>query len=182
MITYWVRAADYAVGNNALDECVVKAADRKVHFVEPVGLDRKADSLSIQDSIIDWNVEVLEVLLREIVVVREAQQELAGRRNSTRATAAVSLTEPGKSVFDEWKEIIYLPEFNADVALRRRRKADSVSLAANVVFQLKDFVSTISHMYRGNAFHNFEVRTIADPPFPCYLLIRDSPATCCFVL
>lgn len=167
MITYWVRPAESTPGHQFLDESMEKASEhRQVHFsddIAPPDFERKVswnEAMTVKDGLIDWNVEVLEVLLREIVAVREATniQRLQMGGTPSQSATAVSLTEPGKSVFEEWKEVIELPAFDPEIALRRRETVEKIILPANVVFQLKDFVSTISHMYRKNAFHNFEVK------------------------
>ena len=76
-------------------------------------IDRKTDRL------IDWNVEILTRFLKQVV----AQHGNNG--NSTiSAPVGIGTRAPGATVLDEVKEIIVLPEFDADA---NRRKAETAT-------------------------------------------------------
>ena len=65
-------------------------------------------------------------------------------------------TQPeGKTCLDEVTEVIMLPQFDAKAAAFRD-EYKNVQISQNVKAQLRDYVSTIASMYRGNPFHNFE--------------------------
>jgi hypothetical protein len=122
------------------DDCNLDAATKRL-------LDRKTERL------IDWNVEILTSILKQIVVQH-------GNRRSSEISVPMEVVTraPGTTVLDEVKEIIVLPEFDADA---NRRKADafagdSVELPENVSAQLRQYVSNIAALYLDNPFHNFE--------------------------
>lgn len=58
-------------------------------------------------------------------------------------------------VFDEVKEIITMPRFDAAKA-QKLKNAEDIELSAVVIWQLHDYVTSISTMYRDNPFHCFE--------------------------
>lgn len=62
----------------------------------------------------------------------------------------------GSTLLDEIAEIIALPEFNVRVVHREEQANREVVLPANVISELRDYVTCISTMYHSNAFHNFE--------------------------
>jgi hypothetical protein len=113
------------------------------------------------DRLVDWNVDILTRLLKQIHG-RRLQRGDTGRRGklSRRMSSRMLLTldeeNQKTSVLDEVSEIIMLPQFDkkyngvVDIA--------SIKLDPSVEKELRDFVYTIAMMYRDNAFHNFEVR------------------------
>jgi hypothetical protein len=66
----------------------------------------------------------------------------------------------GKIVVDEVAEIIALPQFSVG-AINAFAHADKIQLSEEIVSQLRDYISTIAHMYRKNPFHNFEVSSLS---------------------
>eukprot|EP00934_Nitzschia_sp_Nitz4_P004638 Nitzschia sp. Nitz4//scaffold197_size40390//30718//39231//NITZ4_007521-RA/size40390-augustus-gene-0.11-mRNA-1//1//CDS//3329540496//4628//frame0 len=56
---------------------------------------------------------------------------------------------------DEVVEVITMPKFSS-TSIQAMENATSVELDEVVVNQLKDYITTIAHMYRENPFHNFE--------------------------
>ena len=98
--------------------------------------------------LIDWNVQVLRQILRQI----------AARRGAT-PSCGLQPIEPhargSAAVLEEVKEIIMLPEFNAQ-ATDYQADFDSIQLSEAAEAQLYDFVSTVSSLYHDNPFHNFE--------------------------
>jgi hypothetical protein len=74
-----------------------------------------------------------------------------------------SFTQDGvadKIVVDEVAEVIALPQFTPK-ATTAISKADEIELSETVVFQLKDYITTIARNYRKNHFHSFEVSSIS---------------------
>jgi hypothetical protein len=61
----------------------------------------------------------------------------------------------GATVLDEVKDIVELPEFDAD-AVRNQEDPESIELDNVVLSQLREYVVTVATMYRENLFHNFE--------------------------
>jgi hypothetical protein len=99
--------------------------------------------------LIDWNVELLLRSLREVVARRQALSE------KTQTTKHCLSVAPGATVLDEVKEIITLPQFDAEAA-RQEREPEQIVLGPEVEIELHDYVATIAMMYRENPFHNFE--------------------------
>ena len=100
--------------------------------------------------LVNWTVEVLRKLLRQVVARREAQgsatvgpDQLKYKRQS------------GHTVLDEVAEVIIIPGFDAKVA-KRQKESSLVYLGEDVEMQLHAYVTNIAYMYRDNPFHNFE--------------------------
>lgn len=108
--------------------------------------------------LIDWNVETLVRLLKQIVVRRKA---ISQSRTPTIASAVVPNFSkcahfPAHSDYlKEVKEIITFPEFDGRVD-KLRTNVDDVKLPSDVTEQLRTYVSCIAGMYQDNPFHNFE--------------------------
>ena len=100
--------------------------------------------------LIDWNVELLAGLLRQI----EAQRR--DLRLRSRDGAPTMELKGGSTALDEVTEIITLPQLQQGAKGKRTRPED-VELSVEVITQLRDYVTTIASMYRDNPFHNFEV-------------------------
>ena len=108
--------------------------------------------------LVDWNVETLSKLLKQVVARRNAQAKAGGSNPMPTSQEDVSAYhEATTCCFEEVKEIIALPEFNSDVA-RMQEPFDKVALKQEVVEQLRAYVLCISGMYssHNNPFHNFE--------------------------
>eukprot|EP00977_Amphora_coffeiformis_P016571 scaffold5169_cov172-Amphora_coffeaeformis.AAC.2 len=108
--------------------------------------------------LIDWNVETLVRLLKQLVGRRKA---ISQSRTPTIASAVV--TNFSKSVhfpqhsdyLKEVKEIITFPEFDGKVD-NLKVNVDEVKLPSSVHEQLRTYVSCIAGMYQDNHFHNFD--------------------------
>jgi uncharacterized membrane protein len=130
-------------------------------------ISHEAKASERREQLVDWNVQVLTKLIKQIVARRNAT--FAGRsllapstylrgesgeqvQNSTSISSSLSLGN-GRPL-DEVKEIIKLPDFDKRVA-RRQQIAESIELPAAVIHELKLFVVAISSLYQDNPFHNF---------------------------
>jgi hypothetical protein len=112
-------------------------------------------ALSVQSSrqqrLVDWNVELLTGLLKQVE---------AHRRNNNGATKYASSNtarlrfQEGATALDELTEIITLPKF--DRKSDKKTRARSIELSPVVRGELRDYVTTIASMYHSNDFHNFE--------------------------
>ena len=106
------------------------------------------------ERLVEWNVEVLSQLLKQIMAARtrssqEAylkpiEEELKGGRNCSTT-----------NVLGEFEEIIDMPLYRSE-DLQKRREPASVQLSPEAVSQLRSFLSLVAAMYRPNPFHNFE--------------------------
>ena len=109
--------------------------------------------------LVDWTVEILQRLLKQ-VVARRMCLEATKQRSSSEASksfhgAPVFAKPQNQTVLDEVCEIITLPKFDAE-ALRKQVKPDSIVLSDAVISQLHAYVAGIAALYRCNPFHNFE--------------------------
>ena len=108
--------------------------------------------------LIDWNVETLVRLLKQLVGRRKA---ISQSRTPTIASAVVtnfSKSMPFSQHSDylkEVKEIITFPEFDGKVE-NMKVNVDDVKLPFPVHEQLRTYVSCIAGMYQDNHFHNFD--------------------------
>lgn len=112
--------------------------------------------------LIDWNVEVLCGLLRQIEANGllgkiAARSEPSSKRRSVTAlqheTSITKTTYP--TVLDEVQEVIKMPDYNS-IARKSQVHPDTVQLDVEVVQQLKNLVTSIANKYQDNPFHNFE--------------------------
>lgn len=119
----------------------------KVEEINPEVAARKQRLCSKTQRLIDWNVELLEKLVRKIV----AQYTAIYGSNADRGLS--ELATKGTPL-DEVVEIIELPEFNANV--HAQIDEHNVNLPDIVIDELRAFVAGIAAMYNQNAFHSFE--------------------------
>eukprot|EP00934_Nitzschia_sp_Nitz4_P000393 Nitzschia sp. Nitz4//scaffold129_size63868//17137//21252//NITZ4_006196-RA/size63868-processed-gene-0.67-mRNA-1//-1//CDS//3329534896//393//frame0 len=124
--------------------------------------------------LVDWNVQMLSDILRNIVSRRRAKQELGMGTHSVHGM--VSLQEddrhgnlPRRLLYkkdsklvgfensrplNEVQEIIELPEFDAEAATRAQ-DSSKVELDRKVLDQLRGLCMDIASRYNTNWFHNF---------------------------
>ena len=103
---------------------------------------------------IDWIVDQMERLLKQVLVQRRHLQ--AGKVDGDDAILPqTAIAQSEVCVFEEVKEVISMPTFDA-LAAQDIKVVDDVELSADVLWQLHDFVTSISTMYRDNPFHNFQ--------------------------
>ena len=99
-----------------------------------------------QHRLIDWNVDVLQGLLKKVVAMRSESSV-----KSTKKLAKLKLELPeGSSVIDEVKETIQIRSKS-----EYKRNPATIDLGSVVLAQLRDFVTVISQNYRDNYFHSF---------------------------
>jgi Adenylate and Guanylate cyclase catalytic domain len=108
----------------------------------------KATSSGLQklDRLIDWNVDILCKILRELTAKREMLDKYDPFRHPPNIELKLKELESGafrsdETVVDEVQEVIMLPPFHPEVE-REVRNADSLVLRPEVVDQVKDFVRT----------------------------------------
>lgn len=104
--------------------------------------------------LIDWNVEMLLQILKQVVASRNAAGTGKGSRREMRPSQHYSVFDLGTGVpLDEVKEVIALPEFNG-----RSVPVDptTVKIPIRVTEELHLMVSRIAALYNDNAFHNFD--------------------------
>lgn len=154
--TYWIvpksGGPSMASTEDDLDELVSNAAVED-DYNNPWGNTKMVFDLGTPGNryqrLIDWNVELLAGLLKQI----EAQRRDLRMRNKDGAPTME--LKGGSTALDEVTEIITLPQFKTKSNKKKTRPED-VELTIEVVTQLRDYVTTIASMYRDNPFHNFE--------------------------
>lgn len=117
------------------------------------------ESIDKHQRLVDWNVEILQRLLKQIVARRMCQSGAAKRKSSAPPPVVADGSTLGRAnnhtVLDEVCEIITLPRYDAE-GVRQQVKPESIALTEAVVEQLQAYVMGIAALYRENPFHNFE--------------------------
>jgi hypothetical protein len=109
-----------------------------------------------EQRLIDWTADQLLRILRRIVAKR-AQSGQIGPNTGVIPQASASRTEV--NVFDEVQECISFPSPEKEQAASSKLEVvdeAKVELHPDVIWQLFDYVTSISTLYRNNSFHNFE--------------------------
>jgi hypothetical protein len=99
--------------------------------------------------LIDWNVELLEDLLRPIVQQKKRKKYGGGIVNFLNVNEAI--LPDGTSVRDQVVAAVRMPDFQPYASTKK------IDLDPVVVSQLRMYITTVANLYRNNnAFHNFE--------------------------
>lgn len=109
--------------------------------------------------LIEWNVQIMSKMIKQIIARREAWRSIPrGRRsvNGNKYNGGISGQACG-TVLEEVQEVVELPEFDPRLVVNQQ-DPNSIELSPEVMVQLHEFVSMIALMYKRNPFHNFEVR------------------------
>lgn len=96
---------------------------------------------------IEWNTEVLRTMLKNVASRREERRGSGDHR-------LISLDAPGGMPLEEVKEIIELPAFDKEVARRLRERGDR-DVPAEVVDELRDYVTQVSVLNNGSSGKHF---------------------------
>ena len=99
---------------------------------------------------IEWNLEIIKPLLKQIVARRAANPNIFRKSSMEECPTIDTAAMPWYEV----REVIELPGFDRRAARRQRDNEEKVELPDKVVEQLKEFISRIAAMYNLNAFHN----------------------------
>ena len=152
--TYWIKVH----GDNSRSSTASRSSDDSTEaFNQPTPVKSTPDK-SIFDArtrrLIDWNVDTLLQLLKQIVAQRYA---CTGRESYQRRKMSKDFQKIAGSEIplDEVKDIIYLPAFDINSAAKQQ-DPDSIVIPEKVVQELVSLVSVIASLYRNNPFHNFD--------------------------
>lgn len=173
------RAQLGAIAGDSAAQPLRKITRPKKHVEKP----EQTEAASKTARLVDWNVDIMQRLLKQIEARRKAavermQKEEQSMKQSPFAIASEGADfakrsmkpeqahyhepeedphseDPSRIYTDEVKEIISLPNFDSKAA-RKIDNADSIVLSYEVVNQLHDYVTNISKLYNENSFHNFE--------------------------
>jgi hypothetical protein len=156
MKTYWLTVSRHQGNSNSISDRTTStaSADLEAERKEDNGNDF-IESENLLDSktsrLVQWNVDVLRRLLKQIVAHR--QSVLSSTTNSIAPKEERYQKQQATCCLDEVKEIITLPGFHEathDV------DTDDVIIDENVTAQLQSYLTRIAMLYRRNPFHNFE--------------------------
>jgi len=145
----------------------------QTYFVDPSGRGGNSvssgeetiddDEFQVMDDktrrLVDWNVEILTKLIKQVVARREAWESVPRKKGlktqaSSNSNRTSSRIEQG-TVLEEVKEVIELPDYDDRLSQAPANPA-SIELNTAVMTQLREYVSLIASMYHGNPFHCFE--------------------------
>jgi len=162
MQTYWLLTEEELANGAKTDEAPAKGAAPLpiVKAMQPrIGANAKKNVLDPESSLpprikrlVDWNVDVLKRLLKQVVAKRNASSKEC--YDPTHPTMMKNEVNIGCDtyVLDEVTEIIRLPGYT-QFSLQDSNK---IELPKQVEEQLRLYVSSIAMMHRDNPFHNFE--------------------------
>ncbi|CAB9517727.1 Receptor-type guanylate cyclase gcy [Seminavis robusta] len=151
--TFWVnvhgeRVPSVASLPNMNNETAAEATRNDIvkHCKPLPGLSEKTHRL------VDWNVEMLLRILKQIVGARAAATKHTMRLSSQSRSRQVQKLQLSSNPLDEVREIIMLPEFQKCGAV----DAEKVKIPADAIKELHHLVSVIAYKYNDNPFHNFD--------------------------
>eukprot|EP00980_Cylindrotheca_fusiformis_P001922 scaffold437_cov111-Cylindrotheca_fusiformis.AAC.20 len=161
MQTYWVDKSSRPSKAKALnlgsvmetrDEDAESESEESSERAEEEGNERLGiEGMNKTERLIEWNVEVLTSLLKQIVHLQ------GGVANQIPALskAEKAIGTGGRTVLEEFIPIIQLKRFDKE-ELRRRGVPTSIGITDEAKSQLRHYIASVSAMYPDNAFHNFE--------------------------
>lgn len=145
-----------SASNSSLDtKCLIWGSNSELISDEMIYLNK-------QQRLIDYNVDLLASLLKQVIARRKAIS--IARRASVDSTSIMRSRSSLDNVFEEKvasslieevKEVIRLPNFDA-VAYKEMIDPDSIEFPFEVQTQLQQYVAAIANLYRSTPFHNFE--------------------------
>ena len=105
-----------------------------------------------EQRLIDWTAEQLLKLLKRII----AKRAQCGQESPMGVIPQARASQTEINVFDEVQECIPLPSWDTnDRSQHKDVDEASVQLHPDVAWQVFDYVTSISTLYRNNPFHNF---------------------------
>ena len=156
--TYWLKLGHLSTGKDpGASEKSASSPSEDVSSSQVGGLidlPKGAQDAEKISRFVDWNVEVLEKLLRQIVVRRQS----VARGSVRRIVHDRHVNAPnGEIPLEEVKEIIELPVYETE-GEHKDQDPDSVKLPQEVSDQLRSFVACIGNLYHSNPFHSCRFR------------------------
>lgn len=119
----------------------------------------------MRQSLIEWQIELLSHLLKQIVYHRRMT-------NKSKTEHFNTVVRGNRLPREEIAEKISMPAF-APQSSKQDIDIDSIELSGSIIAQLEDLVTTIAQLYHPNSFHNFEVRRLMlQHPFFFVFLVR----------
>ena len=160
MQTYWLLTDEELASGTTTDDAAKGAPLPIVRASAPRIANSGADIMDPESALpprikrlVDWNVDVLKRLLKQVVAKRNA----LGKEQMNPNHPLMMKTEVNIGcdtyVLDEVMEIIRLPGYTH---VNNMEDPSKIDLPPEVGDQLRLYVSSIAAMHRDNAFHNFE--------------------------
>jgi len=148
MQTYWleIRANKNSISGSSHRDSSISNDDSSFNDLLP-DADIESENTS---RLVNWIVEVMRKLLKEIALRREAKK-LLGAENAQDEELKY-IPSPGNTVLDEVQEVIHLPSFNAKLAKKEGSMAPA-KLSEDVEAQLHAYVTNVAYMYRVSTAH-----------------------------
>ncbi|KAG7354797.1 adenylate/guanylate cyclase [Nitzschia inconspicua] len=104
------------------------------------------------ERLVEWNVDLLSNLLKEIIASRQSRGVLSDpKKVQMISDEAKNVGRAGNAIL-EVQEIIKLPAYHG----KKEMDPTRIVLDDKVVQQLRKFISHVAHLYQNNPFHNFE--------------------------
>jgi hypothetical protein len=162
MQTYWLLTDEELAAGGAVDASATKAAAPLpvVQALQPRLAKTTMDVLDPESSLpprikrlVDWNVDVLKRLLKQIVAKRNAENKQQYDLNHPVMMKYEMNIGSDTYVLNEVTEIIRLPGYSN---VKMETNPNKVALPDGVEEQLRLYVASIAAMHRDNPFHNFE--------------------------
>jgi hypothetical protein len=145
--TYWLSTKSSGSSRGLLSVNVETAPLVSNLYVNNEETNEKTERL------VEWTSEVLLTLLKKVALVKKAVAQRGATVSTSQAMEWKSRVS--STVLEEVKEIISLPRYD-DQRQQALANIDDIDLGEAVEEQMKEYVSSIASMYRGNPFHNFE--------------------------
>jgi hypothetical protein len=162
MQTYWLLSDEHLASGATSESAAAKTAAPLpiVKAMQPRLAKTTNDILDPESSLppkikrlVDWNVDVLKRLLKQIVVKRNAEARQQYDMNHPLMMKVEMNIGCDTYVLDEVAEIIRLPGYSN---VKITEDPNKVVLPDGVENQLRLYVASVAAMYRDNPFHNFE--------------------------
>mmetsp|Transcript_102428 Transcript_102428/g.153524 ORF Transcript_102428/g.153524 Transcript_102428/m.153524 type:complete len:813 (+) Transcript_102428:86-2524(+) len=136
--------AKYTTGSASAKTDLIKAISKEGRDVEASALD--AAAARHLNRLVDWNVEVFDRLIKQILAKRAASGKVTG------ADIPPLFGVEGKTIVDEIAEVVELPEFDAGSS-PDKLKPNSVKMSAAAASQLREYLNHISSKFKNHPFH-----------------------------
>lgn len=109
-------------------------------------------STVLNDRVIEWNKEILERFLKQIIAHRQETGIKPDSLDEIRDLEAKFMNSEGQPI-DEAKDAIEFPRYTSSLS---ELDTSSVTIDPKAKSQLLKYVSTIARLYLQNPFHNYE--------------------------
>ena len=122
----------------------------------------RSQALALQhknQGLVEWNVTLMKDAIKHVVERRRASGVVPAREEHMRQLEKKFMNS--YSSVAEVKEVVHLPKFNAEAAMK---DIGDVHLSDAVIFQLRQYIHRISLMYNQNPFHNCTYFASYDAP------------------